>query len=227
MSSVVDSFRTFIAIEVPADIRRAIKNHINLLRAEFPDVRASWSRADNLHLTLKFLGDVPVERITPLSEALAGAALTIKPFELIVGDGGRFPPHGKPKVLWIGCADDATVSSSNEVPNVGGSLASWEFPASDSERPSSPPLSFLYEAIENACAGVGFPREARSYHPHLTIARLREAQGARALAERHTKIGFAPQTFPVSEVVLFRSELSSKGSVHTVLSRHKLGSLGE
>lgn len=192
--SPLNSVRTFIAIEVPAQIRGAIKSHIDQLRAEFPDVRASWSREDNLHLTLKFLGEVAVERITSLSEALAGAALTIGPFELGIGRCGTFPPQGKPKVLWIGCADETSAS-----------------------------LISLHKAIEGACAATGFARDARPYHPHLTIARLREAKGARALAEAHTKLGFAPRTFPVSEVVLFRSQLSSKGSVHTVLSRHGLG----
>lgn len=192
------TFRTFIAIEVPVHIRRAIKSHIDELHAEFPDVRASWSREDNLHLTLKFLGEVAVERITALSEAVAGVALTIGPFELSVGGCGTFPPHGKPKVLWIGCADE-----------------------------TSAPLISLQKAIENACAATGFACEARPYHPHLTIARLREAKGARALAENHTKLCFASQTFPVSEVVLFRSKLSSKGSEHTALSRHSLGSLGQ
>ncbi len=222
-----ETFRTFIAIEVPAHIRRAIKVHIDQLRSVFPEMRASWSREDNLHLTLKFLGDVPVKRITSLSEALAGAALTIQPFELKVSDCGMFPPHGKPKVLWIGCADAPSSSPSTEARDVGISSASAEFSSSVARPFSSPPILSLYQAIEDACAAAGFAREARTYHPHLTIARLREAKGARALAEHHTRIGFAPQTFLVSDVVLFRSKLSSKGSEHTALSRHGLGNRGE
>jgi len=50
------TYRTFIAIELPLDIRRQIKEYIHQLRSQFPRVHASWSREDNLHLTLKFLG---------------------------------------------------------------------------------------------------------------------------------------------------------------------------
>src|SRR2546421_9354722 len=96
------SYRTFIAIEIPAEIRRRIKEHIDQLRAAFPDVRASWTREDNLHLTLKFLGEVPVARIPALSDAVTEAAHEINPFDLIVSGCGTFPPRGRPKVLWIG-----------------------------------------------------------------------------------------------------------------------------
>src|SRR5436853_2243645 len=106
----MSTYRTFIAIEIPPDIRRRIKDHIDQLRARFPDVRASWTREDNLHLTLKFVGDVPVERIPALANAAAEAAHEIKPFDLIVSGSGMFPPHGRPKVLWIGCADVPSAS---------------------------------------------------------------------------------------------------------------------
>src|SRR5947207_13344552 len=94
--------RTFIAIEIPADIRRRIKQHIDQLRSAFAEVRASWTREDNLHLTLKFLGNVAVARIPALSHAVAEAAHEINPFELIISGCGTFPSHGRPKVLWIG-----------------------------------------------------------------------------------------------------------------------------
>jgi 2'-5' RNA ligase len=80
----------------------------------------------------------------------------------------------------------------------------------------------LHAAVEDACATRGFAREARAYHPHLTIARLREAKDSRALAERHRRTVLGAQNFQVSELVLFRSELSSRGSKHTPLSRHHL-----
>src|SRR5213078_3087594 len=85
------TYRTFIAIELPAGIRQAIQQHINQLRQTFPEVRASWSRADNLHLTLKFLGDVSVSRIAALSKACADATSNIEPFELVINGCGAFP----------------------------------------------------------------------------------------------------------------------------------------
>ena len=190
-------YRTFIAIELPPDIRHRITEHIDQLRTAFPHVRASWSRAHNLHLTLKFLGDISVSRIPSLSDACDEAARQIAPFELLVKGSGTFPPHGKPKVLWIGIEDAAASSGGNS-------------------------LLSLHAAIEDRCAAAGFARESRAYHPHLTTARLREAKDSRPLAEQHKQIDFPPQTFAVTEIVLFRSELSSQGSKHTALSRHAL-----
>ena len=198
----MSTYRIFVAIEIPPDIRGRIKEHIDQLRAVFPDVRASWTRADSLHLTLKFLGNVPVASIPALSNAVAEAAHEIKPFDLIISGCGMFPPHGRPKVLWIGCAD---------------------VPSASSPSPSPLALNSLHAALEDRCAAASFEREPRSFHPHLTIARLRESKGSRALAEDHKQLGFPAETFTVSELVVFRSELSSKGSKHTALARHELG----
>ena len=242
----MSTYRTFIAIEIPADIRRRIKEHIEQLRAACPDVRVSWTREDNLHLTLKFLGDVPVARIPALANAVTEAGDKINPFDLIVSGCGTFPPRGRPKVLWIGVdpgsADVLPASSSldagnADVPSASSSAGSAGIrPASFSRDaanadvssapslpPSSLPLSSLHAAVENHCAAAGFEREPRAFHPHLTIARLRDSKGSRKLAEYHRQLGLTQQTFTVSELVVFRSELSDKGSKHTALSRHRLG----
>jgi len=89
----VDSFRTFIAIELPADVRARVAQHIAFLRHELPDVRAGWSREDNLHLTLKFLGDVPIADIPTVSDAVASATKSVSSFELTFFDSGTFPPQ--------------------------------------------------------------------------------------------------------------------------------------
>lgn len=229
----MSTYRTFIAIEIPPDIRGRIKAHIDQLRAVFPDVRASWTRADSLHLTLKFLGNVPVARIPALSNAVAEAAHEIKPFDLIIGDRGMFPPHGRPKVLWIGAGSVGRgpqagnplwvqailpASSSLDAGSADVSSASSLSPTPNNQNP----LAGLHAALEDRCAAAGFEREPRSFHPHLTIARLRESKGSRALAEHHKQLGSPAETFTVSELVVFRSELSSKGSKHTALTRHEL-----
>jgi RNA 2',3'-cyclic 3'-phosphodiesterase len=98
----VESFRTFIAVELPPDVRARVAQHIASLRHELPDARASWCREDNLHLTLKFLGNVPVADISKVSDAVASATRSAPSFELTFSDCGVFPPHGRPSVLWIG-----------------------------------------------------------------------------------------------------------------------------
>jgi RNA 2',3'-cyclic 3'-phosphodiesterase len=177
-------------------------------------VRASWTREDNLHLTLKFLGNIPISRIPALSNEVAKTAREINPFDLVINGCGTFPPHGRPKVLWIGCADLPSASHSLDAGSAGFESSSLS--------PLPLALSSLHAALEDRCAAAGFEREPRSFHPHLTIARLRESKGSRALAEHHKQLGFPAQTFTVSELVVFRSELSSKGSKHTALARQEL-----
>jgi len=186
-----ESWRVFIAIELPAGVRQKLKAHIGRLRESVPEASASWSREDNLHLTLKFLGDTPVARIESLSQATKTAASAVSAFELVVKGCGAFPPRGQPRVLWIGVEDP------------------------------SGQLSRLHQALEDECAQAGFAREQRSFHPHLTIARLRKPHGSRQLAIRHQEIGFEAETVGVSALAVVRSELRSEGSRHTVISRHE------
>jgi 2'-5' RNA ligase len=232
---VVNSYRTFIAIELPRDLRALIVAHIKTLRDELPDVRASWSREDNLHLTLKFLGNVLPSEISKVSDAAARAASTISPFELTVSGCGAFPPHGRPNVLWIGVGTpasgvqqsaDSQSAIRNSQSTIGNSQS--EIRNSKSAIPSSPlpltpsPLAVLHSSLEDELAAAGFPREPRPFHPHLTIARIRNPKGTRPLAELHQRLGFPPQSFTVSEVIVFRSELLKEGSKHTAVSRHQL-----
>jgi len=187
-----ENWRVFVAIELPADIRHRVARHIAYLREEFPSVRATWNREENLHLTLKFLGDIRVTDVEGLSRAAENSARIFHSFELSVEGCGAFPPRGTPRVLWIGI-DDPT----------GG-------------------LNELYRALEDNCFGEGFPREPRPFNPHLTIARLRQPHGARHLAEIHKQRDFEKMGFAVDQLTVIRSELSSEGSRYTALSRHVL-----
>jgi 2'-5' RNA ligase len=192
MKAEVEHWRIFVAVELPANVRKHLTEHIDRLRQAIPDARTSWNREANLHLTLKFLGDTPVTKVEALSQAAQRAAITVPPFELVVEGCGAFPPRGRPSVLWIGIEDPS------------GNLAG------------------LQQALEDECAKAGFAREPRAFHPHLTIARIRKPEGSRELAASHTEIGFDRESVKVSEVTVIRSELRSEGSRYTVASRHNL-----
>src|SRR5207245_10743696 len=101
----LEQWRVFVAIELLSAIRKRLVERIGQLRDSIPEARASWSREENLHLTLKFLGDIPAANVEALSQAVEQTALSIRPFELLVGGCGVFPPHGAPRVLWIGIDD--------------------------------------------------------------------------------------------------------------------------
>jgi 2'-5' RNA ligase len=83
-------------------------------------------------------------------------------------------------------------------------------------------LSALQQRFEDECALETFAKDERAYRPHLTIARIRKTEGARRLAEAHLQLDFQPASIKLREFVIFRSQLSSKGSKYTAISRHQL-----
>lgn len=184
--------RLFCAIELSDEIRSRAAEHIAQLRQSLPDVRASWERAEKLHITMKFFGDVEESRLPALSLALERATNNIAAFTLNIADAGAFPPHGNARVLWLGIKD-----------------------LSDN-------LSRLQQSLESECETAGFKREQRSFHPHITIARLRTPAGARTLADLHKELGFPAMELTVNKIVLMRSELGSGGSRYTPLALYKL-----
>ena len=187
-----EQWRMFCAVELPEIIRTRIEKHIQQVRDAVPESQPSWARVNNIHLTLKFFGNVDHVRVNRITDALSRAVEDISQFKVSIGGAGAFPNNRQPRVLWIGIDDS------------GGQL------------------KHLHESIEAECARKGFEREARAYRPHLTIARIRKREGARELTEANQNFGFTPLEMPVTELLLFRSELSSKGSRYTVVSRHKL-----
>lgn len=187
-----ETWRIFCALELPSEVREQIANHGGYLREQVPHARASWSRTENIHLTLKFLGDVPLSRVEALSNAAKRAASAAESFRLSVSGSGVFPPKGTPRVLWIGVEDQTQT------------------------------VHRLYEALERECAAEGFARDARAFHPHLTVARIRRPHGARQLGEVHKESDFPAAQFEVNDLCVIRSELSPDGSRYTVIARHEL-----
>jgi RNA 2',3'-cyclic 3'-phosphodiesterase len=94
--------RLFIAIDISDEARRAAAAHIEALRRSYPRIKASWVRPENLHITVKFLGDTPESRIAAIVAALGEAAGESTPFEIQLSGTGNF---GK-RVLFIGTSDD-------------------------------------------------------------------------------------------------------------------------
>ena len=191
MSSAT-AWRIFTAFELPDLLRSRIDDHVRQLKQVVPETAASWSRPENIHLTVKFFGNVDEAKAPVISAALARGVEEFGQIKIQVGNTGVFPRPSRPQVLWIGI-DDASGT-----------------------------LSKLQQRVEDECAREGFPKEDRAFRPHLTIARIRKPHGASRLAETHLRMGFAPVELTLSELVLFRSELSPKGSRYTAISRHRL-----
>ncbi len=191
LDSAAASWRMFCAIELSDSLRQQLARHIEQLRAAVPEAHASWSRPENIHLTLKFFGDVKQHLVSKISAAAERAVDKVGPFQIAVAGAGAFPKPSQPRVLWIGLEDPSRT------------------------------LATLQGQVENECAKERFAKEERPFHPHLTIARIRHPEGSRTLADFHQQLGFTAQPFLVNEIVVFRSELGSQGSKYTALSRHK------
>jgi RNA 2',3'-cyclic 3'-phosphodiesterase len=190
-AAMSEEWRTFCAIELPPEVREQLAQHSKQLREAVPDASASWTKPENIHLTLKFFGNVAKDKLALISEAATRVAREFSPFQVRIGGTGVFPRRSRPQVLWIGVED------------------------------SSGRLSYLQQRLEEEFAGAGFPKEDRGYRPHLTIARLRRPEDARPLAEAHIQKKFSFIEAPVNEFVLFRSQLSPKGSIYTVISEYR------
>ena len=186
-------WRVFCSIDIPQEVREKVAEHISALKGEVPGVPVSWSRPENIHLTLKFLGDVPQKRVEQLSQAASRAVTGLGRFRIRLEQTGAFPKHGPPRVLWIGISD------------LNGTLDE------------------LFVRLEEECAKEGFKKESRPYRPHLTVARLRKPHGARTVADAHQELEFGPTEFEVSELLVMRSELGPHGSKYSVITRHALG----
>jgi len=183
--------RCFVAIELDP----AIKDQLGQVQRQLAGLGklVRWVDPKQVHLTLKFLGEVPDEKVPQISRTLGDVAAELAPFEMNVAGLGCFPPAGSVRVVWIGVED---------------------------------PTGRLHECqqrCDQALERLGFPREARPFTPHLTIAR---ARGPRAPGDVRTsveQVRFAGGSQYVDQIVLFQSHLSPRGAIYTVVSRARLG----
>ena len=146
--------RLFLAIELFGELRDDLSSLQQQLRTELDGWR--WVKPQNIHLTLRFLGDAAAELDERCREAWRSVAADTPPFTIRLDGIGSFPPRGRPRVLWVGLREDGSE----------GGLAS------------------LAAAFETAAREAGFEREARPFRPHLTLARARRS-GRATLPEHH------------------------------------------
>lgn len=135
--------RTFIAVEIPDDVKLAVEEYSKSIRGLFERGTIKWVRGEYLHFTVKFLGEVPQTKIDAVKEAVAQAAGDFSQFSLSVSHPGFFPNEQRPRVIWLG-AD-------------GGADNLLE----------------VFQDLETRLEEAGFDRESKPFSPHLTIGRVR------------------------------------------------------
>jgi RNA 2',3'-cyclic 3'-phosphodiesterase len=136
---------------LPDDLRQQLATAIDRLRPHAADV--AWVAPANLHVTLKFLGQVEETRVSALADALRTALVDQPPLEVAVRGLGAFPSPTRPRVLWAGL-EDVTRG-----------------------------MTALAERVDGCCAHLGFPAETRDFAAHVTLGRVREARRQPALAD--------------------------------------------
>jgi 2'-5' RNA ligase len=177
--------RLFIATNISNEARIKIAAYTDNLRGMFPHCRVSWTKPENLHLTLKFLGNVDESRVEDIGKTIESSIADLPGFSLELADTGVFPSMRKPKVLWIGVTDRGRS------------------------------LSVVAQQIERHLALIGFPKEGRDFSPHLTIGRVRQNDISREVAEAHLDLGFEPVGFGVDRVGLYESRLTASGPIYS------------
>jgi 2'-5' RNA ligase len=188
---MADMWRLFIAIELSDEMKASLAKVVSLLNRRSQSA-VRWTDVANLHLTLKFLGDTPSQRVPELTQAIEQASQGIPPFTLELGNPGAFPNNLQPRVLWVGLAGDYST------------------------------LARLQQRVEDACEALGFPREGRRFVPHLTLGRVRDTvpdAGRRQVGEMLATCRVEPAGQQVESVCLVRSTLTPQGPVYTRLAQ--------
>jgi len=187
----MEQVRSFIAIELPDELKAGLTQLEAQLKMEkSPSVK--WVDPYSIHLTIKFLGNITVDRISAITRAMETAAQGISPFQLKVTGLGGFPNLKRVQVAWVG---------------IGGEVDK---------------LSQLQQRIESSLVPLGFTAESRPFTPHLTLARLRDRASPderQRFGQLIANTSFETvYTIKVDSINLMRSQLTREGAIYSRLS---------
>ena len=186
----MNQIRTFIALDFPLSILDSIEQQTHRLRQTLGEEVVRWVPTHNLHLTLKFLGNVPVSHLEFIKQMLAQVAESTPQFDMQIGGIGSFPNSNRPRVLWVGIHAPATLATLQKAIEDGTSRLGYE----KDERSFSPHLT-----LGRVRQGID-AKEPQKISNAISSIQL-------------GKIG----TARVDSVHLYQSDLNSAGSVYTKL----------
>jgi 2'-5' RNA ligase len=190
--------RAFIAIELSESIRTSIRHFQQQLQSTLSHAPIRWVPVQNIHLTLKFLGDIHTEKIQPLIQVLQQVTVRFPVFDFEVGELGCFPSCKRPRVLWLGVQQADSL------------------------------LIKLQNRIDEKLSLMDFEPERRSFHPHLTLGRIKKSvrpDQLKSLAHQlENTERYAGSVGSVVQVHLIQSNLLPSGAEYTQLGSAPLGS---
>jgi 2'-5' RNA ligase len=196
----MDKIRAFIAVPLPRELLEQLASLRRRLEARTPSRSVGWVRPEGIHLTLKFLGDIPTAQIPDLDQALKVVSRHAPGCTFVVEGLGCFPNSRRARIVWVGVREPT------------GRLAA------------------LQDGVEEAMTHFGFEPEGRGFSPHLTLGRVRRKTPSRQVAlvgeeiEKLT-VGVIGQV-QADRFALIRSVLKPTGAEYTTLHVYQLGGNG-
>ncbi|NQT72208.1 MAG: RNA 2',3'-cyclic phosphodiesterase [Chloroflexi bacterium] len=187
--------RAFIAIELPDEVKNELSEILYKLKPG-REKAVKWVNPNSIHLTLKFLGNIPEERIVDITHAIAKASSLTFPFNLELKGLGAFPNLKSPRVVWVG---------------IGGDL---------------PIITNLQRQIDQSLIPLGFSPEKRDFSPHLTLGRVRDKTSKNERYELGKTVESLEipksASFSADRFSLMQSTLTNNGAIYSQIEAFML-----
>lgn len=180
-----EKIRTFIAIKISPELEAALNAFLEELRKIRCDIK--WVKAEGVHLTLKFLGNIPYADVLKISDGVVKAVQGFGSLRLRTGEKGAFPSLKRPRVFWVDLGEDNDRN-----------------------------LLEVQSQIEEKLSELGFEKERRRFHPHLTVGRVRSPKNIEEVTRKFMENPFPEIAFNVDQILIMKSDLTPKGAVYTV-----------
>jgi len=158
--------------------------------------RVSWVRAENIHLTVKFLGDTEEDNVSRIAERLDEVSKDHRPVSVTIDRLGGFPNLSRPRVIWAGIEGDIEV------------------------------LDLIAAEVDRRMQSLGWDLEKRGFKPHLTLGRVRDTHGLERLTDRIRDYKLDATVVLLDRLTLFKSTLTPQGAIYERLHESMLGSEG-
>lgn len=184
----METLRAFIAIEMPAHVKDVVRECQQALGRA--GVHLRWVKPENVHLTLRFLGDISTDTVEGIKSSLEKLADETPAFSLQIKGAGVFPGLTRPRVVWLGLGGQKLL------------------------------LGEMYCRLSRLLSGQGIPEEKKPFQGHLTIGRAKGPVDPDLLRAKMAELSILEdRLFPADRICLFKSDLGPGGAVYTPLVR--------
>lgn len=187
--------RAFLAIDLPLELKKKLSE---VKKVELPErIRGKWVETENFHLTLHFFGNLEEKVLEKVSKKLEEFFKEFSAFSLELTEIGTFPEKGIPRVIWMGLKDPSLM------------------------------LERIHEELVEVLKKLKLYEKRDPFHPHITLLRIKGIEGREEFEKffeglRREGQKLKGEKFPVREIILFKSELTSKGPIYTPLKKFYL-----